>query len=643
MPYPVAAVRNKNFYFGEPYTLQDDFTGDLAAGSVNGTAAVPGNGKRVVNDVESVIKTLTGRLRGGAQATAVWGDSRIYWTDNADAGFDRLSGRCVAAVIIPEDQFSDFAFGWDTAVDTTDPQTVGHGWLYKDVQLRAISPGKDIAITTPSTPREVQAMEYMPVVALKDQGAYVLLTSFAAHLGTPATDPIGIPQYPTARLLWIDDTTTTTPLYPYVSFYDRLNYPNGQAVDGMRIVDVASWTGDNYLATTYDRFTRADSVNTLGGSWQTDLGTWGISSNKAYISNSPGFSRAYIPNAMASGDGIVRCKITVPDPATVGFGLMVRREDANNFIRIYNDNNAALLRVQTWVAGSFGATIGSGSDISWTAGQTYDIAVGMAGNKYAVWVDGALKMQWTADANNRFLTATGVGLYSVNQAGYTTTRWDDLATYPHTVTLPTELRTVAVPTILSGGDTLGNDAFTDDDAKRLNAHAADSGGAWTEHVGTWTISSNRATCSTPAVGANYATQDLGVINAECEVDVISPGSATQYLAGIVARYVDANNHVVVRTYMDAGAPSADEVEIIETISGSGAIVHKANIKDYYAAGQTYTLKVQVYGDLIHVFLDDQPRISYVMQTGSPQGTRFGLYRVNTEDGCVFDNWVVKAL
>jgi len=31
-----------------------------------------------------------------------------------------------------------------------------------------------------------------------------------------------------------------------------------------------------------DAFTRADSVSTLGSSWNADVGTWGISSNQAY-------------------------------------------------------------------------------------------------------------------------------------------------------------------------------------------------------------------------------------------------------------------------------------------------------------------------------------------------------------------------
>jgi hypothetical protein len=58
---------------------------------------------------------------------------------------------------------------------------------------------------------------------------------------------------------------------------------------------------------------------------------------------------------------------------------------------------------------------------------------------------------------------------------------------------------------------------------------------------------------------------------------------------------------------------------------------------------TYNLKMQCKGDLFQIFLDGKPRISYYTQVGSPLGTKFGLYRLNSDDGSVFDNWLVKAL
>ena len=205
------------------------------------------------------------------------------------------------------------------------------------------------------------------------------------------------------------------------------------------------------------------------------------------------------------------------------------------------------------------------------------------------------------------------------------------------------------PVIFTAGSTLGSDTFTDTNGTRLQAHTPTAGGAWTEHQGTWTIQSNRATVSA-AAGVNQATQDASSANVECSVDVITPATftTTTLRAGIVVRRTDANNEIHARLFKDATQPGADEIELLEYIAGVGGVVHKVNLGSYFATSTTYALKVQVAADpnggddLLHVWLDGKPRISYKL-SATNAGTRHGLHRDSIDDGAVFDNWVCKAV
>jgi hypothetical protein len=638
------------------YVLMRDTFRDVQSTLVSSTA-YPGKGLRQVTG--ALLKTLAGALRGGSQTSSpVWGSSKILWTDNLGNGFARVPGRTFCALVTLEDFGSDVALGWDTATNTGDPRTVGHGWVNENGKLEAIAPGAKI--TFDSGTRNVRSAQYLIGVTLGDLGAVVWLSSFGTDdANAPAagfTDQVGIPAYPSARVLWVNYADTTTPLYPYLSFLDSGNggttYPNGQCVQDARVVDPVSWSAVDALTATVDRFTRADSTTSLGTStsgiaWATDAGTWGISSNQAYIQTASGFTRAYLANALPSGgDGIVSIFITAPNPATVGFGIMVRRQDSSNFLRLWNNSTNSIV-LQTWVAGAFNATIGS-TAFTWTAGQTYHWLLVMKGNKYRLWIDGVdVWGAWQTDSNNRFLTSRDVGLYSNNSAGNGTTRWDNLAIYPNTFTLPPEIQAGACPVVYVTGATLASDTFTDTDATALTSHSAEAGGAWTNILGTWTVQSNRASCAA-ASGSNMITQSLGTANAECSVDIITPASfpTTTVRAGICVRYVDSSNYLFVRLYKDSGT---SEIEINETVAGSGLISHKVDLSAAaVAVNTTYTLKVQISADpnggadLMHVLLDGKLRLSYKLRAPNA-GTRFGLYRENTDDGCVFDNWSAKAL
>jgi lysophospholipase L1-like esterase len=62
------------------YLFRDEFTTDLAAGSVNGTASEPGPGMRTVTDTENKL-AISGSVLAcaGPKAAAAWGDPGVDW------------------------------------------------------------------------------------------------------------------------------------------------------------------------------------------------------------------------------------------------------------------------------------------------------------------------------------------------------------------------------------------------------------------------------------------------------------------------------------------------------------------------------------------------------------------------------------
>jgi hypothetical protein len=640
------------------YALMRDLFTDAQATLIDGNAQ-PGAGARDVTG--ALLENLSSALRGGSQISSpTWGSSKLVWTAIGGAGFDRTAGRTFCALITLEDFASDMVLGFDTATNITDPRALGHGWVNEGGAFHVATPGRKILVDGGT--RNIRSMQYLVGVTLNTQGAVVWISTFGTDDFTaPAagmSDLYGVPAYPLARILWVEDASTTTPLYPALSFYDSGNgspaYPNAQCVQDARLVDVATWATDNALASFADRFTRANSATLLGNNWAVDNGTGGISSNAAYFPViASGFGRAYQANALPlGGDGMVCCDITVPTTAGTGFGLMLRRQDANNFLRLWTNNTTNAIHLQTWVAGGFGASVAStGAGISWVAGATNRWVVFMKGANYRIFIDGVDPFggSWQNDANSRFITARDCGLYCINATDFATIRWDNFAVFPFAVTLPSEITAGAVPVVYVPGSTLASDTFTDTNGTALASHTPTSGSAWTAHAGTWTIQSNRATCATGA-SVNQATQDVSSRNVECSVEVITPGAfpTGKIRSGIVVRRVDADNTLVARLYKDPSQVGSDEIELLETIGGVGAVCHKVNLGAYFAISTTYTLKVQIAADpnggddLLQVWLDGKPRVSYKISAANV-GTRHGLHFDSVDDGCVFDAWTVKAL
>lgn len=632
---------------GLPYLFRSQFLTTVPAPITNPYAAEIG-GNWVTTDAESKLFTLLSRLRGGGQNTPVWGDEKLV-----SAGFARAQGRCYAALITLEDAYSDIAVGFNTANNTADPRTNGYGWVVENGNLEVIYPSVKVVLDAGG--KAVHSMQYYLVIALQSTGAYVLLSTFANDTNAQMLDQIGIPQYPAARLLWVDQLDSTATLYPYLSFYDLgagSAYPNGQAVEDVRLIDSldSSYNVFNGLSYGYDQFTDPDgtllSAHTAnkGGNYSFEnSGTWEINTNQARLKTaSGGYDLAYL-GSVTQSDGCYQWRFTIPGTLPV-FGFGIRHASNTNYIRITNlgVNNLQIGKV---VSNVYTAFLAAG--FTWTLGQTYTLTLFVKGNKYLPLIDGVvIGGGWTTDAGNNFLTAGGFGIVQVGVTNRVL--FDSMAFYPSTPTLPLELQQGAIPSVLAGGATLGQDSFTGVNGTHLNVHVAEAGGAWTERVGSWTINaSNQATVSL-AAGTNFATQSLGTSNIECSLDVITPGvlPTPRALAGIVFRFVDINNWMMARIFKDVSQPGADEIELHECIGGVDAVVHKSLLGTYFTTSQTTNLKVQAKNDLVQVFYAGFPIISYYTQAGSPLGTNHGLYRQGSptaDDGCVFDNWLAKQL
>lgn len=579
---------------------------------------------------------------------ATWGASEIRYPAQA-----RTNGKTLIVLVTPEDADADLAIGWSTSATAIDPRTDGYGVLIEDKSFKVITP--DGVIPLDSGGRMTRPMQYLVAIVLLDEGAAVYICSFGADSGAGMEYPAGIPAFPDMRPLFVTHDGTSSPLYPYISAYDLVSggYPGGHRFQDLRVLTVDDWTAEDALAAAADRFTRADSALTLGGSWTSDNGTFGIASNEAYPVSVSGFGRVWMESG--ESDFILAGRLPIPSNGYRKYGFMLRGEDDENFIRLWFDSGIAQL--QTWVEGSFGDTIANIA-YSMAADTTYDAVLIASGNKYRLYINGVdLYGSWAEDVNSRFLTATKHGLYILEDTGYEDARWGKFAVYPLEITAPVALQTGASPTIFTAGSVIASDTFTDTDGTSLDVHTPTLGSAWTEHVGGWTIEGNRLLCSTQATGfVNLCTMDVGASQAEATCTMHVDATATEVYAGICFRFVDVNNYLMIQPLKQDVQIYSNEVELIEVIGGVFEVVRKDNLglggtTDYFADGGSYDLKVQVGLDdsgaeIVQVWIDGEPRISYALRDTSPAGTRWGFAHNldgRVDDGTAFDGWTVKAL
>jgi hypothetical protein len=176
--------------------------------------------------------------------------------------------------------------------------------------------------------------------------------------------------------------------------------------------------------TVEDYFTRADSTTTLGTAdtgqtWTAHTGTWGISSNQAYLATRSGDSVATVDCGKSDID--FTCNVTLGADGTQP-GIVFRATDDQNYLLAFLNNSTGAtddIELYQRVAGAYtklGTDYRFPGDI---ANTTITLRVVTSGTSIEIYADGTLRHSHTT---SQFQTATRVGL-RLNDAG-SGCRWD---------------------------------------------------------------------------------------------------------------------------------------------------------------------------------------------------------------------------
>lgn len=192
------------------------------------------------------------------------------------------------------------------------------------------------------------------------------------------------------------------------------------------------------MANLSDSFNRADNTSSLGTAdsgqtWTAQLGTWGISSNQAYVSAANGQNSAVLDASSATGTAAVA--IGAGTTATTwDMGVVGRATDVNNYYLAQFSQSGVILYKQ--VSGGF-TSIGTAS-VTIAVGDT--VSLTCSGSTITILVNGVSKVSvtdttfssptkwglrwWTSDNTFRYdnfaFTDAGGGASGVRNGYYLT-------------------------------------------------------------------------------------------------------------------------------------------------------------------------------------------------------------------------------
>lgn len=213
----------------------------------------------------------------------------------------------------------------------------------------------------------------------------------------------------------------------------------------------------NETSSVLDNFDRANSTSTLGSPWTSRLGTWGISSNEAYlVTNSTTHNIATISHSYKNISAILTFGSTVQD----GMGIAWRWVDNNNFYAIYRANSGTELTLIKRIGGTVSSTTISGVNIN----ANTQLRVTSVGNVHNVYVNNVHVYEYT---NDEITTGYAAGLYA-SSAVNTGARWGEF-------TLKTDIIRANVDTAANAGTIPVRDVFGGFSAGYITLSADPSG------------------------------------------------------------------------------------------------------------------------------------------------------------------------
>jgi hypothetical protein len=326
---------------GPAYLFRDKFLVGANAPLTSPRNAEPGPGQFTITDTGNKLFTSLVRLRGGGQTSSpTWGSSRLIGSATS-----RAQGRAFAVLITPQDFTSDWWAGLSLTTTPGNPSTAGLGLWADQGLMRIVNPSANTLFD--NNLATMQPKQILLIVILQTTGAYILASTIAPDAGLGNDNAFsGLPQYPTARLLWLDSQDTTATLYPVISYLqDTVTYPNGHAAEDARVIDITSstsWSSFNNLAQVWDSFTGTDATNLTahtankGAAWTVDqsdqntaapAGAWTIVSNKAKFKSSATYGelcKAW--QDVGISDGLFQFKVTTPASGNPYWGMVIQAE-----------------------------------------------------------------------------------------------------------------------------------------------------------------------------------------------------------------------------------------------------------------------------------------------------------------------------
>jgi hypothetical protein len=374
------------------YLLNDLFVPSFDAGNVDGTISLPGPGTRTVIDTGNLESIIGGVLAIQGLGLDAWGDPRLTY-----AALTKTPGYIMTIRDLILRQGYGYMIGFADAITG---QIYGAA-IYQASGNKHSTRMANAAHTSYTTQFSTTAagLRESFAIALRSGGAFIFRQSIGGH------------WLLIAESAWGDDIAT---LYPTV-----VNYSAEFSIGSVKINRDNLWLPSPTLS---DSFNRANSTTVIGSSdgaghleiagigsggsgkaWTAALGTWGISSN-----------RAYCPTLDGGGSGIVIAESGETDllwkvnlrRLSGNCGIIVRYADANNYVYAYYDGtNVTLRKVVGGVDSEVIAPVANA--------QTYyqDFRIYVSGTNFRIDYGNALIGEATiSDAGLQ--TGTKVGLYT---------------------------------------------------------------------------------------------------------------------------------------------------------------------------------------------------------------------------------------
>jgi len=289
----------------DDYTLYDQFTTALAAGSVNATNAEPVGGARTVTDTNSKISIASGVLSFALGAAT---DNGIWWGTNT-----RVLGKALLGNFFLTDNTQNIYFGWDANQATGITDAINFN--SSAGVLKISSSFTDITVDAYS------AANYVVALIMRATGMFYFIrggafTNWALLYTSLAVSSAGFPGI-------------------------RLNNTHAFTADNIRVPKrlfiPVPLQSDGMSAATTDGAGNAEANGAAGNAY-TNVGTWGVAAGVrscSVLSGGVGFS--YLP--CTSSNVVMDAAVTrTGDNA----GIVARYADANNYLIAYTEGTNAV-------------------------------------------------------------------------------------------------------------------------------------------------------------------------------------------------------------------------------------------------------------------------------------------------------------